>query len=215
MDNSNKADFQKMLDAVFLLYGKHEPDPSVVGMSWAALERFSLDDVRQGLNIHAQDTEQGQFLPKPADIIRGIEGSSGTRSEMAWTKVDKAVRGIGPNRTVVFDDPIIHTVISDMGGWIDLCFCNDKEYSFKHNEFVKRYKGYANRPQQPAPSKLIGVEESYNERNGFPGKDQPVLIGDKAQAMLVFQNGQTEKPKLFHSVDENTLLKLENKNGRE
>jgi hypothetical protein len=41
-----------------------------------------------------------------------------------------------------------------------------------------------------------------------------MLIGDKSSATKVFLGGSVEKAKLFHTVDENTLLQLENKNDQ-
>jgi len=60
-------------------------------------------------------------MPKPADIIRAIKGNSQTQSLQAWSKVEDAIRLVGPYRSVVFDDLAIHGVLQEMGGWVKLC----------------------------------------------------------------------------------------------
>ena len=42
------------------------------------------------------------------------------QAQQAWSKVLNAVRRMGGDATVIFDD-LIHSVIDDMGGWVRLC----------------------------------------------------------------------------------------------
>jgi len=69
---------------------------------------------------HLMNPDTGQFLPKPADIVRMLGGRTLDRALMAWAKVDKAVRQIGTYESVVFDDALIHRVLHEMGGWVGM-----------------------------------------------------------------------------------------------
>lgn len=188
MQSNDKAKFYTALESVCEMYGQKKPSPTLVAMYFTALQHITVDDFKAAVNLHVRDTDQGQFFPKPADILRNIQGNKSTQAEQAWTKVDKAIRCVGPHESVVFDDRLIHAVIDDMGGWITLCDCSLDEYPFKHNEFVKRYTGFVNRAPDRIPPKLIGSNEAYNVREGLEHHVAPPrLIGDPSRAMMVLK----------------------------
>lgn len=192
MNESDKTEFLKTLKAVCGMYDKPDPSPGLVSMYFTALNHVPLESVKAGINSHVRDTDQGQFFPKPADILRNLEGNKDTRSEQAWTKVDKAIRSVGPHESVVFDDGLIHAVIDDMGGWVTLCNVSGDEYPFRHNEFIKRYSGFINNPPDNIPRKLIGISEGSNTEQGFK-TDMPMMIGNAEQAALVYKNGSDKR----------------------
>lgn len=210
MLESDKAKFHEMLDLVFVSLGRPSPDDKVVRFYFSALQRFELEEIREALNRHVVDTDVGQFVPKPADIVRNIAGNTSTQAETAWTKVDTAIRRVGPHRDVCFDDPIIHAVITDMGGWIEMCRVTEKEFPFRHAEFVKRYRGYIGRPPQQYQARLTGTNNAHNARGGF-ALEAPMLVGDRVQAIEVLRAGSHEKPQIVHQggdVAENVLKRL-------
>lgn len=185
-DTDSKA-LGVMLKAVMAMHGKELTAP-VFDIWWEVLKAYELTDVRRALNVHMQNPDAGQFPPKPADIIRYLQGSTGTQALRAWSKVEKAIRHVGPYQSVVFDDPSIHAVINDMGGWIKVCEGNDDELPFKAREFERRYQGYALNPPREYPKALIGMAEAENRRDGFK-LPPPVLIGNEGKALACYRNG--------------------------
>lgn len=149
----------------------------------AALKDFGIEAVARGFTAHVQNPDNGQYFPKPADIVKIISGTTRDKSFVAWTKVDKAVRMIGSNQSVVFDDLLINKVIDDMGGWIALGEKSEREWPFIAKDFQERYRGYGEKRELPngCPRKLIGAHEAENERLGFDIAP-PVLIGDQSVA---------------------------------
>lgn len=192
MLDQDKSKFIEVLNALSEMYRQPKPSVNLIKMYFGALSRWGIDDVLAGINQHTQNTDSGQFFPKPADIIRSIEGNTGTRGEQAWTKVDTAIKSVGPHQSVVFDDGLIHATIDDMGGWVTLCNSDGKEYPFKHNEFVKRYQGFINKPPLSYPRKLIGIAEGHNSSEGYK-TPSPLLIGDSAKAALIYEKGSDSK----------------------
>jgi len=167
----------------------------MLNIFWDALKRFEFADVSRAFNVHAQNPDNGQFAPKVADIMRMIEGSTQTQGMLAWSKVQKAIGSVGRMRSVAFDDPLIHAVISDMGGWYQLCSCNEEDIPFKARDFEKRYQGYRSRREVPEfQAYLIGGHESDNRLNGYQHRSRPVLIGDPAKAMRVLESGSDRAP---------------------
>ena len=219
MQTTDKRGFRDALYAVFELYQKSRPSDPTVMMYWGALRNIpTLDDFMAAINLHVADPDQGQFLPKPADILRNITGNRATQAEMAWTKADRALRCAGPANTVVFDDSLIHAVIADMGGWVQFCDVDDKEYPFRHNEFVKRYSGYINKPPADIPPKLIGTDEAYNKQHGFLNHmPAPMLIGDAEKAKFVLENNHGQGRVGIQQMESatqqiiNKVLKVEDK----
>src|SRR5690606_37498796 len=109
--------------------------PMAIALWWGNLREYELSAVRQGMHRHMQNPDSGCYMPKPSDIIKMMSGSTQDSAMIAWSKVDKALRQVGTYSSVVFDDPVIHRVIHDMGGWVSLGVKNDKEWPFVANEF--------------------------------------------------------------------------------
>ena len=169
------------------LYGK-SINELVVELYWQALQRFDFADVKEALQACVANPDSGQFMPKPADVVRYLEGSSQTQALRAWSAVVEAIRRVGGGTSVVFDDFLIHAVISDMGGWIGLCRVMEEELPFRGNEFTKRYAGFVAHPPLAYPKQLTGFYEQQNCVNGQP-VDPLVFIGDREKAVLVHQGG--------------------------
>lgn len=191
MIDADRKQFQALMGDVYSFYGK---DYSLFGSGvwWEAMKPFDFKAVADALNRHCVNPDVGQFLPKPADVVRMLEGSTQDAGLVAWAKVDRAVRQLGTYRSVAFDDALIHRVIADMGGWVQLGTKNEDEWPFLRNEFVNRYRGFRGRSEVPEyPPVMIGICESQNSREGFAA-EPPLLIGDQRKAMQVMQLGSNQ-----------------------
>lgn len=140
MQELDKREFAEVWGAVWAMYGK-SVSPQLLSIAFEALRTYSIEDVLIGLTRHMQSPDTGQFFPKPADVIKHIDGNSGSRAMVAWNNVDNAVREVGAWTSVMFDDALIHRMISDMGGWVELCKVDDREYPFKQK--ATRHTCYA------------------------------------------------------------------------
>ena len=173
------------------VYAFYRQDYSVFAgkVWWEAMKPFDFTAVADAFNRHCVNPDAGQFLPKPADIVRMLQGSTQDAALVAWAKVDRAVRTVGTYRSVAFDDPLIHRVIAEMGGWVLVGGKSEDEWPFARNEFVNRYRGYRMRSETPEyPPHLIGVAEASNTRAGFE-IEPPMLLGDVEKARAVLAGG--------------------------
>ena len=187
-DKQTKLDFQAMIKTVWSIYSK-ELTAGVLDVYWHSLAQYDLEEVRKALNLHVQNPDTGQFCPKPADLVKILSGSNSSRAMIAWSKIEQALRLVGPWKTIVFDDQLIHAVLADMGGWITLNTVTAKELPFRAAEFEKRYVGYAARGELPKyPRTLIGMAELANSRNN-QRVEPPLLLGDPGKAQLVYDRG--------------------------
>lgn len=187
-------DFPKFHEGISGVMGFYSKSVSTFALDvwWNALKVYDLPAVVDAFNRHLANPDAGQYAPKPADIIRMLQGSTQDSALRAWAKVDQALRRIGTYTDVVFDDPLIHRVIHDMGGWIGLGTKNEDEWPFVAKEFENRYRGFRVRSEIPEyPTKLIGIANAHNEKHNFK-PDAPVLIGNELMARQVL-NGGTDK----------------------
>ena len=185
-------EFCEVLDHVSEQYGK-QLSAGVKMLYWQGLEEFDLSAVRQALSRHLKNPDNGMFMPKIADVVRMMQGTTQDSALIAWAKVDKAVRQVGTGSSVVFDDAIIHRVLQEMGGWLSLGNKSEDEWPFVAKEFENRYRGYKGRNEVGEYHKvLIGHYDAFNVPRGFK-QSNPVLIGNKEQAKQVLLGGSDKK----------------------
>lgn len=187
-------EFSKFSELMYLVaeqYGKTLSD-GLIALYWQGLANYDFDAVKQALSRHMQNPDNGQFMPKIADVVRMMTGTTQDSALIAWAKVEKALRQVGSGQSVVFDDAVIHAVLVDMGGWIALGKVTEKELPFKAKEFENRYRGYKTQGGVTEyPKKLIGSYEAHNNRSGFKS-ERPVLIGKEDKARAVYLGGQVQ-----------------------
>lgn len=189
----NQSDYDNFVDIMQLVseqYGK-KPSDGLIALYWQGLKGYEFAAVREAIGKHLANTDTGQYMPKIADVIRMMQGTSLDSALSAWSKVDKAVRYAGTYESVVFDDPLIHRVLHDMGGWLSLGTKTDDEWPFIAREFENRYRGFKSRNERVEyPAKLIGLSEAHNAKEGQKIA-VPVLIGDKTKALEVLNLGSS------------------------
>lgn len=185
MRATDKARFVGAMNACADAFGKTLPN-SQLALWWSLMSPFDIADFERALHQHLLDPERGRFMPVPADIVRQIEGTGGDRAALAWTKVRSAIQRVGPYRSVAFDDPLIHCVVEDMGGWVSICGMASDEAPFRGKEFSDRYRAYAvRRDGVNHPAVLMGEHDLANRLRFPEAVKPPVLVGDPDKAATV------------------------------
>lgn len=187
MNNNDLIIFTKMLIDLGEVYSK-TISVTLTNFYWQSLKHLGLPALKRAIEAHIKNPDHGQYFPKPADFIRLIEGSKEHRALKAWSKVRKAINQIGAYNTVVFDDALIHAVLQEMGGWINLCTTSIKEISFRANEFQKHYMIFLEQPPNSYPKYCCGIIENINNKKGYTTKNQ-IFIGDLEKAKQVMFTG--------------------------
>lgn len=152
-----------------------------------ALEGFELDAITAAFDAHMMDPESGKWLPKPADITKVLQGTRAERSAVAWGLVLQAIQRVGAYATVAFEDPVIHCVIEDLGGWPTVCRVQIDELPFLEARFHKSYAAHVKAGTQHPP-RLAGITDSSNGLRGYDLM-APVLIGDPQRARRTIDTG--------------------------
>lgn len=185
------TNFRSLVTDALAYYGK-DCTPFVLNVWWAGCSRFDYEQVEKALQKHAMDAQRGQFAPKVADIVRLLEGTHTDRAAMAWSKVHTAMSAVGAYTDVVFDDPAIHAVVDDMGGWPKVCRWPLDELSYLQHRFSEAYRSYSAQEHYQFPARLGGERcaDVEFERKGLPAP-MPVLVGDARRAQEVYRLGGT------------------------
>ncbi len=130
-----------------------------VELYFRLLEDYVIEDIKRGVDEIMRNRVYAS-LPKPAEIIQAIEGDGNEKAILAWEKLDRAVRQVGPYQSVQFDDPVIHSIVKFFGGWEKICDVSGDEWKWKQKEFERLYTIMAKRGDHP--KYLIGITEWSN-----------------------------------------------------
>lgn len=193
MNPSDKPALVAMVTDALAYYGK--PVSTFTLQVWVqACSPFSVEQVSKALTAHATDAERGQFAPKVADIVRILSGTATDRAALAWGKCLEAMGSVGAYTDVIFDDPAIHAVVEDLGGWPKLCRTDMKELGYVQHRFCESHRAYTGRVQFDYPRRLGGDRspDSEYEKVGL-SLPRPALIGNPDRAKLVYQSGGAGK----------------------
>jgi hypothetical protein len=175
-----------------LAYYRQPVSEFTLSVWWQAVQPYSLEQVRKAMTAHATNPDGGQFAPKVADLVRILDGTHTDRAMLAWGKVHEAMSAVGAYQDVVFDDPAIHAVVEDLGGWPKVCRTELKELGYLQKRFCDGHKAYTGRGTFPYPRRLMGDRspDGEYERHRLP-LPRPALVGDRERAALVYQGVST------------------------
>ena len=147
---------------------------------YAALSDLTIEDIKLAANRIARTAT---FFPKPAEFREHIIGDKDTMAIEAWVKAHKS---INMYQSVQFDDPVIHSTIEAMGGWVK--FCQSEGYSdetWKRKDFEKIYKSLVGVARE-SPLYLTGLTELENNARGLNEFIKPPkFIGDESKRIAI------------------------------
>lgn len=206
MQPNDKAALVALVTDV-LAYYRQPVSEFTLSVWWQACQPYSLEQIRKAMTAHATNPDGGQFAPKVADLVRILDGTHTDRAMLAWGKVHEAMSAVGAYQDVVFDDPAIHAVVEDLGGWPKVCRTETKELSFVQKRFCDGHKAYTGRGEFPYPRRLMGDRSPDHEwlAKGL-ALPRPALIGDAEKAALVFKGGSVAGKTAIEYADPAAVL---------
>lgn len=164
MDKGREAALHALIADVLAFY-RQDVNEFTLSVWRQACDGFEPEQVRKALTAHAMDPDRGQFAPKPADMVRALQGTQADRSLIAWGQVLDAIRRVGAYQSVEFPDKAIHAAIADMGGWPAVCRTETEDLPFVQKRFCEAHRTYSQRGHSAAP-RLSGDHEQDNALRG-------------------------------------------------
>lgn len=185
--------FVELITAVSEMYGKPISDFGI-DMWFDDLQEYGIEQIKRAFKAHRTDPLGGKFMPKPADIVRHIDGLPTEHATEAWLKLIYAVKSVGSWRDVIFDDLAIHAAIEAMGGWVKLCAMTNDDLPFKQRDFEKIYQQQVKNTHVHIPRLLTGLASLANGSK-YENPEKPALIGNKDQCKQFLIDSKNQKPK--------------------
>jgi len=210
MKPTDISQFAMLMAGLGKLYGKTISE-DLSELYWNSLQAFSWEEINRAVKRHVNNPATGQFMPKPADITRHIIGSAENMALRAWSKVSGSLRSVGAYDSVEFDDPVIHAVILDMGGWIQLCHADIKQLTFLAIEFQKRYRGYLENPVCHYPPYLMGMIEKDSHLQGLKLLAPVKITSDDHNAIVITNRNNPHPVQIEKQPNFPSLPQLESK----
>lgn len=185
MVEADELAFASLLTGIADYYGK-KLSTTTIDLYFIGLRAFDYPAIERAMWQHTQTPDEcGRWMPTISDLTKMMHGRTADQAALAWSKVNLAVRQIGPIVDVIFDDALIHRVLADMGGWAAMGLKEEKEWPFIAKEFENRYRSYKMSDQKPEyPRVLIGTANAANVTAGLP-KQGARLVGDRALCLAV------------------------------
>lgn len=107
MRPEDRKEFNSLLITAMAVY-ERQITAALGDLFFAALGKYSMDQVRDAMARHLQDPTEGKFSPKPADLIRQIEGVRAADGrpgkDQAWSI---ALCSLDDNETVLLTPEIL------------------------------------------------------------------------------------------------------------
>lgn len=176
MQEQDKKSFKDMMMAAGEVYGREVTKP-LLQMYFVALSHISIEQAQNAMMAHMQNTESGQFFPKPADLLRQITGTAKQqdsdielRARIAWASVTDQIRRKGSYGSLRLDDRLALAAVKNMGSWQDLCMTPTDKMNWKEKEFIELYKSFERAPIEMLPDHLPGrIEIEHHKKNAVGG----------------------------------------------
>ena len=133
-------DRKRFLAELLAVHGLYDKPLSEIQIRlWCdTLANEDTDAVCRALAAHVADPDRGQFLPKPADVIRMIRGTAQDDALIAWQHLLTQARTIGRAGSPTLTDAQ-RAGLQGIGGWWRLCNTDESELGFLQRQFCDNY----------------------------------------------------------------------------
>lgn len=109
MNQSDYERFKNAMNGAWLAIkdGKEKPSGDLLTVFWTTFSNVSIVDFEGAIQAHLLDPKHGMFVPKPADIVRGLQGKQQAdgrpNADEAW---GIALQASGEEATIVWTPEI-------------------------------------------------------------------------------------------------------------
>lgn len=147
-----KEKFTEGMSLLCEVYGK-SPSTLFLKAYWLILKGLTEKEFEKAV-IGILDNKTFNSMPTPAEIKDQIRGDEALE---AWLLVCKMISQHGAYMSIIFPDPVIHSVIEAMGGWVQLCQTPTEEMKWKQKDFERLYPMMQGKNRHPEI--ITGIHE--------------------------------------------------------
>jgi Domain of unknown function (DUF6475) len=188
MEATNVKDEIKFKEYLAMLCELHDRTMSkmLTDLYWKVLEPFTNEQCEDAFK---ELIYSSKYFPKPSDFMDIMRGKKESRAIQAWMDAVNAVRKVGNYQSVTFADNVIHSVIVQMGGWVQLCTMTTEDEKWKQKEFERLYNILSEFPRAAHITYLPGTLEIDNNARGYEYRGDVVKIGFGRDKIKLIQEG--------------------------
>ncbi len=131
----------------------------------AGTDDIAIEELERGA---MRAIRECQFMPSVFELRQLCGAKSGhiatkDKPTLAWGDVRRAISRVGAYDSPKFDDPVIHAVIRQLGGWVALCDSTIEELVWREKDFLRTYAALAplDLPDDQV-ARLTGIAEKDN-----------------------------------------------------
>ena len=165
MNSEEQDKFKEIIAAISETY-KEEFTPAMTKLWWRIFKNQPIEVFERAVYAHISCEDDGMFFPKPANIMRVINGTTKDnerlikdRAEIAWACIEREIARIGGHGGLELEDKQALAAVKAIGGWGRLCSCTYDQLTWKKKELVSAYDTYERTDLAELPSKLPGLTE--------------------------------------------------------
>lgn len=160
VNDGNK--FRELITMINVNYDVDFTETQVL-LWWNLFKPHSVQSFEQAVYQHISCPDNGMFTPKPANIMKFINGTTKQneqqiedKAELAWHVIQGEVRRIGSYGTLKLEDKQALAAVQAIGGWKSICALTNDKLTWAHKEFIAAYQNYERTPIEALPHNLPG-----------------------------------------------------------
>ncbi len=174
MKESDRKQFIEILGMMGEIYNQDLSELKIKAY-WEVLKDLDIEVISNNATKHLK-TEK--FFPRPSELRLNVSDSD--VALLAYNTLYSAINQFGYYDSVKFDDPVIHSVIELMGGWMKI-YEQEQDQWFE-KQFISMYKALQHKKEHPEYIK--GFFEIDNSLRGYDEFiPSPVLIGKDGKVL--------------------------------
>ena len=162
MQKHDEEEFKKVMLGLGEYYDKPITE-SLIKIYGYDLKPLTMEQFKQAASLHRMNTDNGQFFPKTADLMRHINGTSKQaeqqledKADIAWLTITGEVKRVGSWGSLKMEDKQALAAVKSLGGWKFICSKTEAELVWLHKEFIATYKNFERTDVNLLPNKLPG-----------------------------------------------------------
>ena len=146
-------EFAKFFESILYAY-YNNPQLEKTIIYYHVLKDYDLDVVKTAF---MKIIKRSKYFPTVSEVVKEIEKKRDIRDMalIAYLKVINAMNRIGPYKSIIFDDPVIHLVVDALGGWAEISKIPISQVERFKAEFINLYTIFSEKADLIEANKVV------------------------------------------------------------
>lgn len=162
MNSEDTQKFKELISLISETY-KEEFSANTIKMWWSLFKPRTIEQFENAVYSHIGCPDTGMFTPKPANIMKFINGTTKQneqkledKADISWMVILGEVKRVGSWCSLKMEDKQALAAVKSLGGWKFICSKTEAELVWLHKEFIATYKNFERTDVNLLPNNLPG-----------------------------------------------------------